>query len=138
MLTKVNFRAHIKHVVAQFSAPHNQVNLDTLCALWEPAITSGVGRAYSNDDGFLLAMFLTDPTSGEKQACQVLWMQAPGKRSGEAALKLFLTFEADAVIWKANRILSGCVGISGIPKMSRLYSWLGYRPFSETFSKELK
>jgi len=131
------FRGHVEHVVNQFSAPHNLVNFDTLCALWEPAVTSGAGKAYANPDGFLLAWFIIDPISGERTAAQQLWMQAPSYRSNRAALNLFFEFEADAKAWGAQRIVSGCVVISDIPKMRRLYKKLGYRPFSETFCKVL-
>jgi hypothetical protein len=143
MLSAKQFSAFVYHVVHRFETPHNKVNIDTLSALWVPLIGSDVGRAYSNRDadghpaGFLLGMFITDPISGEKQACACLWMQAPGQRRDRAALTLFRQFEADAKELKCNRILSGCVVISDIPKMARLYKRLGYSCFSENFSKTI-
>jgi hypothetical protein len=140
------FRSFVKCVVTRFEPPHNRVNLDTLSALWVPLIVADVGRAYGNvgtdgnvaiPAGFLLGMFITDPISGEKQAVQCLWMQAPGERRGHAALALFRQFEADAKEKQCNRILSGCVVISDMPKMARLYKRLGYSCFSENFSKTL-
>lgn len=137
MLTATSFRAHVAHVVAQFTYPHNQVNLETLSALWEPAIESGVGRAYANTDGFLLAFFVPDPISGEKTAAQYLWMVSPQHRDGNAALDLFRRFESDARECGCQRIVSGCMAISDTPKMRKLYARLGYEPFSESFSKAI-
>lgn len=137
MLTAENFIEHVEKVVAQFEQLRNRVNMTTLFALWGPSIKSGVGRAYANPNGFLLALFITDPIDGVKQACQCFWMQAPGHRRDGESLKLFKQFEKDAKDLGCQRILSGSSFFSDMPKMRRLYSRMGYKPFSENFFKTL-
>lgn len=130
-LTVNNFRAHVVHVLSLFDAPHNQLNLDTMADMWEPLITSGLGQVYANEAGFLCALFLTDPMSGESTAVQYLWL---GKGD---TLSLFREFEKEARKRKCVRALSGCMVFSDVPRMRAIYKRLGYSPFSESFSKVL-
>ena len=122
----------------------SNVNVSRVSAVWRKMVQAKVGVAFSAELkggyplGFLLALFTPDAITGESFAIQYLWMVSPEFRNSGTALDLLKAFEDEARARGCVRILTGSNQVSKPDAMRRLFRRLGYAPFSEAFSKELK
>jgi len=133
----------LARVVAQHEPPLSQVSLKTIVPSWINFINGGIGTAYglvsnSGDPaGFLLSFNTIDLIDGNTFAFEYLWLVAPQYRNGDVALKLLRQFEDDAKQAKVAMIICGNNRVFKQDAMRRLYSRLGYKPFSESFFKRV-
>jgi hypothetical protein len=124
-------------VLAQFEPPLSQVNLDTLVPAWAGKPAYGLVSDAGEPAGFLLSFNNIDPIDGKLFAYEYLWMVGPAHRKYSSALKLFRQFESDAKLAGADTIVCGNNRVCKQDEMRKLYSFLGYQPFSESFSKKV-
>jgi len=115
-----------------------KLRLDLVVPSFRSFMTAGIGHAYGQPGGFLLAMHNYDVFNGRLKAYEFLFMVDPKFKKPNTATKLLKEFEDGARAAGCETTVVGAhVGFSEWKTLERYYRMKGYSFLSESMQKIL-